>query len=153
MMMLAIAVPAFALPYDATNVTAGGWLPSTIDGNKATFGFHAALLEPVPTDLPGYASFFYEAEGSLEYKDHGTKMAIHGDVTTMQVFVGDGFQVTWYLGTYRTQPKGGTGTFWIVVTDREQLWPLGTLFQLQLSNGYYNEGYVQGGNAQFHAAN
>lgn len=47
----------------------GGWIPSTVPGAKATFGFHSKCDTAV--DIDGY----HIGKSSLSYKDHGANVS------------------------------------------------------------------------------
>jgi hypothetical protein len=167
----ALGVIAFAFVVTGCEkLTGGGWIPSLMPGEKATFGFSARCKDST-TDLGVPVALLYE--GQFEFDDHAADprvVRVHGDVDPQALsnVVGQtcadvandtdvlSHVVGEFGGTYRTQPKVGpiyTGDFVVDVFDGGEGGTInGDMIGVHLSGGvtYNNVGEVQGGNIQVH---
>jgi hypothetical protein len=111
-----------------TKMTGGGWIPSTVPGERATFGFTARCVTTTISGLP--AAVLHD--GEFEFEDHGAGVSIHGEVepSPLQTFPGmtckqlaesdpNLLKTGGFEGTYRTQgmEPSHDGTFVVVVHD------------------------------------
>jgi hypothetical protein len=149
-------------------LTGGGWIPSLMPGEKATFGFSAKCRDGT-TALGLPVALLYE--GQFEFDDHSANpqvVRVHGNVEPLDFanVVGqtcqdvanepDVLMTGVFGGTYRTQPKVGpsnTGEFLVEVIDGGEGGTInGDFFCVDLVGGvtYTNCGDVQGGNIQVH---
>ena len=141
--------------------TGGGWIPSIVPGEKATFGFSARCKNRTVNGT----SFALLYDGQFEYEDHAAPpdgVRIHGDVEPFEVEGAtceeldepDTLPVAFLHGTYRAQPDDGTspdGEFLVVVTDGGEPGTInGDHLHVELIGlfTYTNDGEVQGGNIQ-----
>ncbi len=86
LMAFVLVVAAFAIPTTVADAgkmkkvvnstEGGGKINSTVMPNVSTFGFEAKNI----TDKKGN-----EVKGNLQYNDHGAKIKLHGNVTTLAV--------------------------------------------------------------------
>jgi hypothetical protein len=151
LLLALIVVAAFVVPITMAkapkvkaekNMTeGGGWINSTVPGNKSTFGFEAKNM----TDKKGT-----KIEGNLKYDDHGANIKVKGNVTmlvvnkiTMTATFSGMAKVTNSTGAKMMLPytvnvmagKKGVGTFMITLP------PAGTFLPL----GYTDSGVLMGG--------
>lgn len=167
-------VPAFMLVLVAfafvvtgcEKLTGGGWIPSLMPGEKATFGFSAKCRDGTDELGNPVAQLF---EGQFEFDDHAANplvVRVHGDVEpqaflnapgqTCQDVASEPLPVGRFGGTYRTQPKVGpsnTGEFLVTVIDGGEGGTInGDFICVELVGGvtYNNCNDVQGGNIQVH---
>lgn len=164
---------ACILALGACKLTGGGYIASAEDPEaKATFAFTGECDNI--SDNPEIIILEF-AKGNLQYNDHGTKDAdmpvrLHGKITgtdaigiigpldlcqqPQTILPEDSAFV--YSGEYTAQPKkNGSGQFRIIVTDGgEPGISEGDHFEIELIggpfDGYENEGFIQGGNIQYH---
>lgn len=115
-------------------VTGGGWFGSA--GAKKNFGFVIGNHN----NQPGY-------EGQLNYLDHGTGM--HLKATSVTSYSSTGPTSRHADGTCEVDGMGGF-YFAIDVADNGEPGTGVDYFQITVSNGYFAEGTLRGGNIQLH---
>jgi hypothetical protein len=88
-----------------TKMTGGGWIPSLMPTQKATFGFSAKCKDTTIAGVP--AALLYE--GQFQFTDKAMDVSVHGDVepTVFATVVGSTCR---QVGT-ETNPFGAVGQF------------------------------------------
>lgn len=135
----------------------GGWIPSLMPGQKATFGFSARCKNTTVDSVPSVRIY----EGQFEFDDHAANplvVRVHGDVEPVTLEgrcedFPDDVPASTFIGEYRTQPKVGPssqGLFQVDVVDGGEPGIDGdsTCVTLFGDVAYTNCGDVQGGNIQ-----
>ena len=141
-----MAVVGCDLPPQPGKYTGGGHFASVVPGKKATFGFN---LQAIDRNGDGLVD---EVKGQLQFNDHGTGVAIHGEVTGQQFNPATG--VMEFVGTYNPVGRGAGGTFAVQAVDNGEGGPsAGDSFSVSLQGGEYggyaNSGVLDGGNIQY----
>lgn len=117
-------------------VTGGGWITGTPSGAKGTFGVSGGIKN---------GSFW----GHLTYVDHGAGgPKVKGTGVTAYTIVNT--TTRRIEGTCEIDGRGGY-RYVVDVADNGEL-GRSDMFRIQLSNGYYTSGSLQGGNIQLHRA-
>jgi hypothetical protein len=114
-------------------VTGGGWITGTPTGSKATFGVSGGIKN---------GSLW----GHLAYVDHGPNMRVKGTgVTSYSVVTSTSRHIE---GTCEINGQAGY-SYRLDVADNGEPGRSDT-FRIQLSNGYFASGTLEGGNIQLH---
>jgi hypothetical protein len=145
------------------NATGGGYIPSTIEGEKATFAFSAKCQNKTLKTETGEV-VVAELKGQLQYNDHPADVKIHGvffarttgdscedfDTTDEDTDVFEGV----YFVPGGPRREEDVGTVRLEVTDAGEPGINGDFVMISLfdgpHSGYTNSGFVQGGNVQVH---
>lgn len=97
---------------------------------------------------PSFATFGFNArdgQGQLQYNDHGTGLNFHGD--NVNSFSIAGNCATW-SGTATVD--GTDGDYVVTACDNGEPGKNADTFSIELPNGYFNSGVINGGNIQLH---
>ena len=145
-------------------MTGGGWIPSLMPTQKATFGFSAKCKDTTMSGLP--AAVFYE--GQFQFTDNALDVDVHGDVEPFEFATVVGStckqvgteinpfgRVGQFAGRFRTQDSAVVkqGEFLVKVADSGNPRTIdGDEIDVELVGDgvgelyYHNVGVVQGGN-------
>jgi hypothetical protein len=148
--------------------TGGGYIPSTIEGEKATFAFNGKCTNTTMTDE--FGNVIAEVKGQLQYNDRAADVKFHADLVDSFIIPGSsdpcedaadlGGDSADFTGFYRVSggPKEAEGVVDLFVRDGGEPGINGDHVAIFLSafqpggtyDGYTNSGFVQGGNVQVH---
>jgi hypothetical protein len=149
----------------------GGYIPSTIEGEKATFAFNGNCKNTTTTDEFGNVIVIGVVKGQLQYNDRAADVKFHADlVDEIDDFPGSstpcedaaelGDNSAFFTGFYRVSggPKEAEGVVDLDVFDDGEPGINGDHVEISLTafepggtyDGYFNSGFVQGGNVQVH---
>lgn len=143
------ALALMVLGCTATKGTGGGWMSSTVPGQKATFGFEAHCDPRGPQPPLGC-----DPRGSGHYEDEAANLGMQlVRLAPAFGFTCQGTQVE-YRSTERTRPGTGTATVSVCDNDTHPSGPDAArdpdIFSITVTSGpyagYTNAGPVLGGN-------
>lgn len=167
--LVAVGIGVTVMLTGCAKLTGGGWIPSLVPGQKATFSFSAKCQNTTVDGVPVARLY----EGQFEFDDHAFSplVRVHGDVqpdafgtvpgqTCSQVSKETALiDLSGFAGTYRTQPDivpSLQGEFAVAVFDGGEPATINgdTICVDLVGPGlvpvgeYFNCGVVQGGNIQ-----
>ena len=171
-MVAALAIVAFGA-VGCKKATGGGWIPVHYDWSELSEDGTPAHY----VDMLGIATFGFQTRcetiddqavytGNVQYNDHYNNIKLHGTVyyetgissceELCEQYDCYGINNLNVYGTYKPQPKGDPGMFYISIEDNGKPGETGSedVFSISLSggkyDGYYNGGNLGGGNIQVH---